>query len=101
MRGSPASACSVALALALAALPCAAQPQQASRALRIGVLNEAWAANHPTVEGLRSGLRELGLEERRDVLFDVRFTQGEPEATPAAAQALVKAGVDLIFTSGE
>jgi len=90
-----------ALALALAILPLAAQSQQASRAQRIGVLNEAWAANHPTVEGLRAGLRELGFEEGRDVVFDIRFTQGKPEATPAAAEALVKAGVDLIFTSSE
>ena len=101
MRGQLPSAASVALALVLAAAPCSAQPPQANRALRIGVLNEAWAANHPAVEGLRSGLREFGFEERRDVLFDIRFTQGDPQATPAAAQALVKAGVDLIFTSGE
>ena len=91
----------VALALALAILPLAAQSQQAKRPYRIGVLNEAWAANHPTVEGLRTGLRELGFEEGRDVVFDIRFTQGKPEATPAAAEALVKAGVDLIFTSNE
>jgi putative ABC transport system substrate-binding protein len=90
-----------ALALALAILPFAAQSQQASRPHRIGVLNEAWAANHPTVEGLRAGLRDLGFEEGRDVVFDIRFTQGKPEATPAAAEALVKAGVDLIFTSSE
>lgn len=91
----------VALALTLAVLPLAAQSQQANRLHRIGVLNEAWAANHPTVEGLRTGLRELGFEEGRDVVFDIRFTQGKPEATPAAAEALVKAGVDLIFTSNE
>jgi putative ABC transport system substrate-binding protein len=92
---------SVALALALVIFPSAAQPQQANRALRIGVLNEAWAANHPTVEGLRAGLRELGFEEGRNIVFDIRFTQGKPEAMPAATEALVKAGVDLIFTSGE
>jgi putative ABC transport system substrate-binding protein len=90
-----------ALALALAILPLAAQSQQAGRVHRIGVLNEAWAANHPTVEGLRAGLRELGFEDGRDVAFDIRFTQGKPEATPAAAEALVKAGVDLIFTSSD
>ena len=50
--------------------------QVASRPYRIGVLNEAFAANHPTVEGLKSGLRELGFEEGRDVVFDIRFTQG-------------------------
>lgn len=82
-------------------LPVDAHPQQPQRPHRIGVLNEAWAANHPTVEGLRAGLRDLGFEEVRDVIFDIRFTQGKPEATRGAAEALVKEGVDLIVTSNE
>src|SRR5262245_37596763 len=90
-----------ALGLMLDALSLAAQPEAPQRPHRIGVLNEAWAANHPTVEGLRAGLRELGFEEGRDVVFDIHFTQGKPEATRAAAEALVKSGVDLIFTSNE
>jgi putative ABC transport system substrate-binding protein len=90
----------VALALVLlSSYP--ADSQQARRPYRIGVLNEAWAANHPTVEGLKAGLRELGLEEFRDVAFEIRFTEGNPQATPGAAAALVKSGVDLIFTSNE
>ncbi|HEX9673928.1 MAG TPA: ABC transporter substrate-binding protein [Burkholderiales bacterium] len=89
------------LATALALLATSVEAAEGRRQYRIGVLNEAWAANHPTVEGLRTGLRELGFEEGRDVVFDIRFTQGKPEATPAAAEALVKAGVDLIFTSNE
>ena len=91
----------VSLAAAFALLTFAAEAQQARRPYRIGVLNEAWAANHPTVEGLKAGLRELGFEEGRDVTFDIRFTEGNPQATPVAAAALVKAGVDLIFTSNE
>jgi len=78
-----------------------AEAQETRRVFRIGVLNEAWAANHPTVEGLKAGLRELGLVEGRNVSFDIRFTEGKPGATPAAAAALAKAGVDLIFTSNE
>jgi putative ABC transport system substrate-binding protein len=74
---------------------------EARRPYRIGVLNEAWAANHPTVEGLKAGLKDLGLEEGRDVTFDIRFTKGDPSATNAAAAALVKAQVDLLFTSNE
>jgi putative ABC transport system substrate-binding protein len=90
------------MALLLAALlPPAAGAQQPGRMHRIGVLNEAWAANHPTVEGLRAGLRELGFEEGREVVFDIRFTQGKAQAAPAAAEALVKAGVDLIVTSSD
>jgi len=33
--------------------------------------------------------------------FDIRFTKGIPHKTQAAAAALVEAGVDLIFTTGE
>lgn len=86
-------------ALTVAAGEVVAQPSQ--RPYRIGVLNEAWAANHPTVEGLKAGLRERGLQEGRDVTLDIRFTEGNPEATPRVAAELVKAGVDLIFTSNE
>ena len=77
------------------------EAQQARRPSRIGVLNAAWAASHPTVEGLKAGLKELGLEDGRDVTFDIRFTEGKLAAMPAAAEALVKAGVDLILTSQE
>jgi len=81
--------------------PHAAEGQQAPRPFRIGVLNAAWAASHPTVEGLKAGLKELGVEDGRDVTFDIRFTEGKLDAMPAAAAALVQAGVDLIFTSQE
>ena len=77
------------------------EAQQARRPSRVGVLNAAWAASHPTVEGLKAGLKALGFEDGRDVTFDIRFTEGKPETMPAAAAALVKAGVDLIFTSQE
>jgi len=77
------------------------EAQKAPRQLRIGVLNAAWAASHPTVEGLKAGLRELGFVDGRDVTFDIRFTEGKLDAMPAAAEALVKVGVDLIFTSQE
>lgn len=89
--------------LVLAALlligPFAAEAQPARRPYRIGVLNEAFAATHPTVEGLKAGLRETGLLEGRDVGFDIRFTEGDAQAARPAAAALVKAGVDLIVTS--
>jgi putative tryptophan/tyrosine transport system substrate-binding protein len=77
------------------------EAQQARRPPRIGVLNAAWAASHPTVEGLKAGLKELGFEDGRDVTFDIRFTEGKLVAMPTAAAALVQAGVDLIFTSQE
>lgn len=89
----------VLLALVVAAGTAIAQP--AKRAHRIGVLTEAWAANHPTVEGLKAGLVDLGFEEGRDVTYDVRFTQGDTKALPKAAADLLEAGVDLLFTCSE
>ena len=77
------------------------EAQKAPRPFRIGVLNAAWAASHPTVEGLKAGLKELGFVDGRDVTFDIRFTEGKLDTMAAAAEALVKAGVDLIFTSQE
>jgi putative tryptophan/tyrosine transport system substrate-binding protein len=77
------------------------EAQQVRRPSRIGVLNAAWAASHPTVEGLKAGLKDLGFEDGRDVTFDIRFTEGKLSTMPAAATALVKAGVDLIFTNQE
>jgi putative ABC transport system substrate-binding protein len=91
----------MALAAVLGLTPVAAESQHAAPSYRIGVLNEAWAANHPTVEGLKAGLRELGLFEGRDVTFDIRFTEGNPEATPEAAADLLESGIDLLFTSNE
>ena len=75
--------------LVLAALmllaPVAAGAQQPARPpYRIGVVNEAFAATHPTVEGLKAGLREAGLQEGRDVVFDIRFTEGDPQAARPA-----------------
>jgi putative ABC transport system substrate-binding protein len=92
---------SVVAALLLGILVSGSEAQQPRRPFRIGVLNAAWAASHPTVEGLKAGLRELGLEDGRDVTFDIRFTEGKLDAIPTAAAALVRAGVDLIFTSQE
>lgn len=91
-----------ALMIAVVAPP-AQEPlaQQAKRPYRVGAVHAAFAPNHPGVEGLKAGLKELGLEEGRDVTFDIRFTEGKSEVMPAAAADLVKAGVDLIVTTGE
>ena len=51
--------------------------------------------------GLKAGLKALGLEESRDVTFDIRFTRGKLEEAPPAAAALVKGGADLIVVQTE
>ena len=87
------------VALAPSAFPASARSAHAP--YRIGVLNDARAANHPTVDGLKAGLREAGLQEGRDVAFDIRLTNGDPQQMLDLAAAMVKASVDIIFTSGE
>ena len=71
------------------------------RPYRVAVLNDARAANHPAVDGLKTGLRQLGLQERRDVVFDVPLTDADAERLTAAARAVAAASADVIFTSGE
>ena len=87
--------------LAAAVLSFSLEAAETVKPYRIGVINEGWAVNHPTLEGLKEGLGTLGLLEGRDVVYDVHFTRGKPGAADAAAAALIKAGVDLIFTSDE
>jgi putative ABC transport system substrate-binding protein len=88
------------LLVGLASLPPPDAAAQTAKRFRIGVLNTAFAANSPMVEGLRAGLKQLDLEEGRDVSFDVRFTRGDVKALSGAAEALAKAPVDLIFANG-
>jgi len=82
-------------------LPFSANAQRTGTPYRVGVLNDTRAGNHPTVDGLKAGLRDLGLEDGRDVIFDVPITDANPERIRAAAGALITSGVDVIFTSGE
>ena len=89
--------------LGLLAAPLAAEAQQAGkvRPYRVGALHPAFGEITPAVQGLKAGLKAAGLEEGRDVVFEIRFTRGEVHALPAAASALSVGGVDLIFTVGE
>ena len=68
---------------------------------RVGIVNDARAANHPAAHGLKAGLLELGLVEGRDVVYDVALTDGSPERIADAARALVRTRANVIFTSGE
>jgi putative tryptophan/tyrosine transport system substrate-binding protein len=87
---------------ALVAISCLpANAQRGRPTHRVGVLDDARAANHPTVDGLKAGLRDVGFEEGRDVVFEVKLTDGSSGQMLVAAGAMANAGVDVIFTSGE
>lgn len=88
-----------ALALGVSVAPCAVDAQQLRPPYRIGVINTGFLPNTPQTRGLKDGLKALGLEENRDVTFDIRSIKGNPQDAPAAAASLVEAGVHLIVTA--
>ena len=71
-----------------------AQPQ---KPYRIGVIHEGGSYN-AGVEGLKDGLRGLGLEPGKDVLLEVRDVQGNHAAVGEAAEGLERSKVDLLCT---
>jgi len=93
--------CRFVLAAALVLLASTAESKQEHQPHRIGILHEGWAANHPTVLGLKAGLKELGLEEGRDITLDIRFTQGNRNMMQQIAATLTSQRLDLLFACGE
>ncbi len=85
------------LGAAAVAWPLAAQAQRNPRIFRIGILaNERW----PPLDGLRSGLRELGYIEGQNLELVHRYVEGQPDKYPALATELVGLPVDIIVTWG-
>jgi putative tryptophan/tyrosine transport system substrate-binding protein len=85
---------------ALLAVPLSsfAQQQQA-RIPRIGFLGladpTAWS---PRVDAFRSGLRDLGYVEGKNITIEFRFAEGQYDRLPALAAELVRLNVDVIVT---
>jgi putative tryptophan/tyrosine transport system substrate-binding protein len=71
------------------------------RPFRVGVLHGAFFPIIPPVEGLKAGLKILGREEGRDVVYEIRFTRGKSEGAVTEATELVKSGVDVICAFNE
>jgi len=73
-----------------------AQPQ---KPFRIGVVHEGGEYSK-MVDGLKDGLRDLGLEAGRKVLLDVRAVEGDRAAAGDSARSLEQANVALICSLG-
>jgi putative ABC transport system substrate-binding protein len=67
--------------------------------IKIGALTDSWGPT-PSIVGLRDGLIERGYRQGTQFEIGVRFTQGDVSALSAAAQDLVRDGVDIIFVMG-
>jgi len=84
---------------AVLAAPLGAEAQQAPRIYGIGAILQG-GPYYATIDGLRDGLRELGLEEGKQFILHVRDTKGDLKAVEAAARSLEEQKIDLIYTVG-
>ena len=78
-----------------AACPLAAHAQQSVKIPRIGIIDDA-----PIWDHFRRGLRDTGYLEGREIAFEYRSADGQPERLAAAAKELAAVPVDIIVTSG-
>jgi putative ABC transport system substrate-binding protein len=91
----------IALVLVVASAPALTLGQPPPRPFRVGVLHGAFFPMIPPVEGLKAGLKALGREEGRDVVYEIRFTRGESEAAMTEATELIKGRIDVICAFNE
>jgi len=83
----------------LLAAPLAAVAQQAGKVPRIGVLSPAPRQGSLGFPALLEGLRDLGYEEGKNIVFEYRWPEGQRADLAAAAAALVHLKVDAIVTA--
>jgi putative ABC transport system substrate-binding protein len=92
-----------ALAGSALAIPLASWAQQVRKSYRIGFLSSE-AASDPNqtrrLEALRSGLRDLGYVEGRNIGIESRWAEGRYERLAELAAGLVALKVDVIVTAG-
>jgi len=86
-----------ALSTLLLALSFPAQAQQ-QKIYRIGVLYPGGPLRE-TIDGLRAGLKELGLAEGKQFTLAIEDTKGDTKAAEAAAKNFEREKVDLIFVT--
>jgi putative tryptophan/tyrosine transport system substrate-binding protein len=79
------------------ALSVATEAQQ-PKVYRVGVIT-AGGAWYEVIDGLRGGLKQLGLEEGKQFILAIRDTKGDAKAAEEAAENLEKENVNLIYTT--
>lgn len=81
--------------VALGAGAVVAEAQQA-KVYRVGVILQG-GPYYAAIDGLRDGLRELGSEEGKAFILDIRDAKGDLRAVEEAARGLVQEKADLIY----
>jgi len=72
-----------------------AEAQQA-KVYRVGVILQG-GPTYQVVDGLRKGLKELGLEEGKHFLLEIRDTKGDLKAVEQAAKNLEREKINLLY----
>ncbi len=87
----------VVLGALLLALSFPAEAQQ-PKVYRVGVIT-AGGEWYETIDGLRVGLKQLGLEEGKQFILTIRDTKGDAKAAEEAARNFEQEKVALIYTT--
>ena len=81
-----------------------AHAQQTGKVYRVGVLVNQGATvagkPNPQIESLRQGMKQLGYVEGANVVYEMRFPEGQPERLAGFAAELAAMGVDVIVSYG-
>ena len=88
---------------AAAAWPVGARAQQAKGPTKIGLLpfgSPSNAYDKSLVDAFRSGLRQAGLIEGRDIVLDIVWTTGSDADTDKAVTDLIHRGAELLVPTG-
>jgi putative ABC transport system substrate-binding protein len=87
---------------AAAALPPALRAQQlAGTSARIGFLGAATAAGSASaIDALRTGLRDFGYVEGRNIVIEFRWAEGRYDRLPQLVSELIATRADLLITHG-
>jgi ABC-type uncharacterized transport system substrate-binding protein len=86
----------VALVVGVMASAHLAEAGQAAKFQRVGVILHGGPL-YQVVDGLREGLKELGLEEGKHLVFEIRDTKGDLKAVEQAAKNLEREKVNLLY----
>src|SRR5437762_8574498 len=87
----------VALGASLLTAPIGSFAQQQGKVWRIGVLSPNSSATSGGIDAFIAGLAKLGYVEGNNVLFILRFANGNLDLLPGLAADLVAKKVDIIF----
>jgi putative tryptophan/tyrosine transport system substrate-binding protein len=87
------------LGSAIVAIPCTVRSEQTSKVPKIGVLWHAGSAEEERIplDALLQGFRDLGYVEGRNIIFEHRFPNEQPERFDALAAELVQIKVDVFI----